>query len=118
MSEEEFDKIIEESCANIKQTLVVKGKEYRRNNNVFHVFEQAARIANITREKAMYGFALKHQVSIADIRNDLDKGILPTLEILEEKYSDAVNYLLLEKASIIDRIYQADYVSRRKEEIV
>ena len=69
-----------------------------------HNFEVAARISASTREKALFGMALKHHVSIADMRNDIEKGIYPTREQINEKFGDAINYLILEKASMLDTI--------------
>lgn len=104
MKEKHFDKLVEETCEKVKTTLIVKGKEYRRNQNVFHNFEEAARISNTTREKALEGFALKHKVSINDMINDIEKGILPTKEAVEEKFGDLLIYTIILKASILDRI--------------
>lgn len=103
----QFENVIEESLQRIRETLIVKGREYRRNDNPFHNFEAAARKKNETREKALYGMAMKHTVSIDDIRNDLDEGIIPSKDLVEEKFTDALNYLLLEKASLLDRINQS-----------
>ena len=104
MTEEFFDKTIEESLNQCRKTLVVKGKEYRRNNNPMHNFETGAKITGASREDVVRMFALKHEISIQDIRNDLKKGILPTKELVDEKFGDIINYLLIEKASILDRI--------------
>src|SRR5690554_3121553 len=95
MTTQEFDKVIQESLSKIHEVLVVKAKEYRRNENPFHNFDIAARIKNETREEALYGMFIKHFVSIGDIREDVKKNILPTKELVEEKYTDAINYLLL-----------------------
>lgn len=100
----QFENVIDESLQKIKEILIVKAREYRRNDNPFHNFEVAARKKNETRERALYGMAMKHTVSIDDIRNDLDCGKLPSRELVEEKFTDALNYLLLEKASLLDRI--------------
>ena len=99
-----FDEVIEESITQITETLLVKGKEYRRNGNPFHNFEAGARKENKTREEVLHGFALKHEISIGDIRNDLSKGILPKAEQVNEKFNDLIIYLLIEKASILERI--------------
>lgn len=104
MTEKRFDEVIAEICDKIKKTLIVKGKEYRRNKNPFHNFEKAGEMNNTIREKALYGMALKHHVSISDMRNDIENGKLPSIEQVEEKFGDAINYLILEEASIIDRI--------------
>ena len=99
-----FDEVIEESIKQITETLLVKGKEYRRNGNPFHNFEEGARKENKTREEVLHGFALKHEISIGDIRNDLSKGILPKAEQVNEKFNDLIIYLLIEKASILERL--------------
>lgn len=41
-----FDTDIEATLARIKELLLVKGKEYRRNNNPYHNFERGAEIRN------------------------------------------------------------------------
>lgn len=104
MSEKEFDEIVNNTLFKIKTMLVTKGKEYRRNNNPLHNFEVAARKKNITREQALDGFLLKHEVSIDDIVNDISKGKLPSREAVEEKMNDILVYNLIKKASILDRI--------------
>lgn len=104
MTEENFNKVIEDTLNQIRETLIVKGKEYRRNNNPFHNFEIGASKSGRTREQVLDGFLLKHEVSIADMTDDLSKGILPTESIVNEKFGDNIIYLLLKKAMIIDRI--------------
>ena len=43
-----FDTDIEATLVQIKELLLVKGKEYRRNNNPYHNFERGAEIKNKT----------------------------------------------------------------------
>lgn len=104
MTEEEFEKFIEDTLNQIRETLIVKGKEYRRNSNVFHNFEEGSKRSGLSREKVLDGFLLKHEISIADMTNDLDKGIIPKLETVKEKFGDNLIYLLLKEGMIIDRI--------------
>ena len=104
MSEERFDQIVDDVCEQIKNTLQVKAKEYRRNNNVFHNFDMGSQRSGLIREKVIDGFMLKHEVSIADMTNDLEKDILPTKSVLDEKFGDNIIYLIIKKASIIDKI--------------
>lgn len=99
-----FDSVVETTLQEIKQTLLIKGKEYRRNNNPFHNFEAGARKKNTTREKALDGMLLKHEISIDDLTDDLEKGILPTEAVVNEKFGDALVYLIIKKAMFIDRI--------------
>ncbi len=51
---------------------------------------------------------LKHEISIADMTDDLVKGILPKIETVEEKFGDNLIYLILKKASIIDKIESSE----------
>ena len=104
MTENRFEQIVDETLNQIKETLIVKGKEYRRNNNPFHNFEEGSKRSGLIREKVLDGMLLKHEISIADITNDLAEGILPKIETIEEKFGDNLIYLILKKASIIDKI--------------
>ena len=106
MTENRFEQIVDETLNQIKETLIVKGKEYRRNNNPFHNFEEGSKRSGLIREKVLDGFLLKHEISIADMTNDLVDGKLPTKELLDEKFGDNIIYLIIKKASIIDKIEQ------------
>ena len=68
----------------------------------------AARKKNITREQALDGMLLKHEVSIDDIVEDMSKGILPPSEVVEEKMNDILVYNLIKKASILDQLDKYD----------
>lgn len=104
MTEKNFDWLINQTLDGLKETLVVKGKEYRRFSNPFHNFEEGAKITGKLREEVLWGFAMKHYISIQDMKEDLKNGKLPSRGQVEEKYNDLLIYLLLEKISLIDRI--------------
>lgn len=106
MTEERFDEVVDCFLNSVRETLITKGREYRRDNNVFHNFDEGARRSGLIREKVLDGFLLKHEISIADITNDLEKDILPKISTLDEKFGDNVIYLILKMCSIIDRIEQ------------
>ena len=103
MTEEQFNKIVEDRIAKIRELLVVKGKEYRRNNDVFHNFNSAARVENITPQRALHGFFLKHFVSYQDLLNDLDKGKCPSAELIDEKLGDIIVYMILQEALLKEK---------------
>lgn len=103
----EFERIVDETLQQIRETLIVKGKEYRRNNNPFHNFEVGAIKKSISREKVLDGMLLKHEISIEDMTNDLDQGKLPSESSVNEKFGDNLIYLLLKKAMFIDRIQKS-----------
>ena len=104
MNFDKFQEEIESTLEKVKEVLLIKGKEYVRNNNPLHNFEVGARKKDTTREKVLDGFLLKHEISIEDMTNDLDLGILPTKEKVNEKFIDNIVYLLTKKSSFIDRI--------------
>ena len=106
MTENRFEQIVDETLNQIKETLIVKGKEYRRNNDPFHNFNEGSKRSGLIREKVLDGMLLKHEISIADMTNDLVDGKLPTKELLDEKFGDNIIYLIIKKASIIDKIEQ------------
>jgi hypothetical protein len=99
-----FDSIIKETLDNISSLLIVKGKEYRRNNDPFHNFNKGSKITGEIPEKVLKGFLLKHEISINDMVQDLDHGILPTKEKVNEKFNDNIIYLLIQKAMILHRL--------------
>jgi hypothetical protein len=99
-----FDQEVEKTLDRVRELLITKGKEYRRNNDPFHNFEVGASMTGKTREEVLYGFLLKHLISAQDIRNDIANGTLPSREKVEEKWDDIITYFTIEKASILDRI--------------
>jgi hypothetical protein len=100
MTEEDFDKLVDNRLNKIRELLIVKGREYRRNNNPFHNFEVGSFISNQTTTRVLDGFMLKHYISYRDILNDIDKGILPSDQLIEEKFTDIMVYLILQEANI------------------
>jgi len=108
MNSKRFDWIVEKRLEAIKNTLVIKAKEYANDTDRLHNFNAAAIKSNQSREKALKGFMLKHEVSLDDIINNIDKGILPTRALLNEKMGDIINYYILLEASITDRINKVE----------
>jgi hypothetical protein len=99
-----FDSIIKKTLDDISSLLIVKGREYRRNNDPFHNFNEGSKITGEIPEKVLKGFLLKHEISINDMIQDLDQGILPTKEKVNEKFNDNIIYLLIQKAMILHRL--------------
>lgn len=108
MTDKEFEKIIDDTLMDLAQTLIIKGREYRRNKNPFHNFEQGEKRTDRTREQVLDGFLLKHEISIADMTKDLSEGIIPKPETVHEKFNDNIIYLLIKKAMILDRIDKSE----------
>ena len=108
MEVEHFDQILEDRIRKIRLSLLIKGKEYRRNNDPLHNFNRGAKLSGQSREKVLWGFALKHHVSFLDMLDDMDAGKFPKIETVDEKIGDLINYLILCEASIKDKIKE-DY---------
>ena len=104
MRESEFNELVDETLEEIRDTLIVKGAEYRRDNNVFHNFEEGAKRTGLTREKVLDGFLLKHEISINDMVNDISKDKLPNIAKVNEKFGDLLIYNIIKKISIIDKV--------------
>jgi hypothetical protein len=103
-----FDKQVESTLQKIRDLLIVKGKEYRRNNDVYHNFNVGAKISGQIPEKVLQGFLLKHLVSYQDILNDIEQGKLPSKELVEEKLNDIITYYVIQKTQILNRIENND----------
>ena len=111
MKVEFLKEVVDKTLSSIRYSLGVKAVEYVRNEDAMHNFNVGSKMTGMIREKVLYGFSLKHLISISDIRNDIEKGVLPTEKIVEEKYGDAINYLILEKASVLERIHKSKNVN-------
>ena len=103
MNSERFYHLVDEETERIKDILISKGNEYSTDDNKLHNFDKAGNMSNQSREKALLGFVLKHQVSVSDIVEKLPLE-LPSIELLSEKITDILNYYILLKACIVDRI--------------
>lgn len=103
MTEEKFDTLISERLAYCRNLLAAKGGEYATDHDRLHNFRRAAAIQRITPERALIGMWSKHLVSILDMIDRMDEGDIPPETLVAEKFTDAINYLLLLEAMIEDR---------------
>jgi len=92
-----FNEVLNARLKKIKEVLGSKAIEYATDDRM-HNFHVAARIANTTREKALFGMMLKHIVSVLD----LIEGRNVTPGSINEKIGDTINYLILLEAMLIE----------------
>lgn len=104
MTNEDGEKILTEILKRTENVLLVKAKEYVRNDDRMHNFNVGADMKNSIRERIIEDFRLKHEISRKDLLNDLEAGQLPTEEYVSEKYGDIINYFILEEMSVRHRI--------------
>jgi len=99
-----FNEIMEKRIKLIRKVLQEKQQEYASCDDKLYNFKRQSAILNVIPEKALLGNMTKHLASILDIVDKIDKNVLPSNEMLEEKIGDLVNYLILLEAMIKERI--------------
>jgi hypothetical protein len=104
MTEKDFDQIVEETLINLEELILVKGKEYRRNNNPLHNFESGSDISGRHPLEVLDGFLLKHEVSIRDITFDKVQGLEVNAKQVHEKIDDNIIYLLIKKTMLLSHV--------------
>lgn len=99
---EEFKKqyeLVEKHC---RELLLGKAAEYANNDDRLANFKQPTSMMKTNQAKACFWYALKHVASMAKIADDIDKGILPTNELLLEKVGDFINYGFLFYSNVME----------------
>jgi hypothetical protein len=97
MTHEQFTRHLEARLAKTREVLAQKATEYSTDDRM-HNFHQAAAFQGITRHQALMGMLAKHLVSVQDLVRATAAGKLPTVERVEEKIGDSINYLILLEA--------------------
>lgn len=105
MNQEDFKIMVDNTIERLRQTLIVKGEEYMRNNDRLSNFKQAAGIRRgEIPEGALLGMLIKHWTSIADFIDDLKENKIAPIELWREKLGDNIVYSFLIEACILDRL--------------
>jgi len=99
MNNSQFNRIVENRIKKIKDVLANKAKEYAKGDRLYN-FKRAAEIFHTTPQKALAGMFAKHLVSVIDIIEN-DKSV--SVELLNEKIGDSINYLILLEALLIEQ---------------
>jgi hypothetical protein len=99
ITQETFEILLEQRIEKIRTMLNKKGAEYAPGEDRLHNFNVAAVMNEESPLKAAWGMATKHIVSIIDIVNS---GKIPDPVVAEEKFGDAINYLILMEMIVID----------------
>ena len=92
MRNQEFNELVERQIQRIRDTLVKKGEEYNLEEDRLGFFKRAASLTGQTPEQVLYGFMLKHIVSVTDMCAD---GKKHPSALWKEKTTDIINYLIL-----------------------
>lgn len=101
MDAETFNQIFDELTGQMRHVLVEKAKEYADDTDRLHNFQIGASFVQGTPEQALWGFLVKHLVSISDM---VKSGKYYHASVWDEKIGDALNYLVLLRA----QVYESD----------
>lgn len=104
MNFKEFMKIMLARFKACEELIATKSAEYNEGEDKFHNFVVQAKIGRCTVGEAMKGNALKHFASIFDmiesVESKFDDVELPSEAMINEKFTDAINYLTMMEAWI------------------
>jgi hypothetical protein len=92
MTTPDFNKVVEDQLDRIRNVLVRKAAEYNLDDDRLSVFKHAAALSEETPEQALYGFMLKHIISMTDMINSKQTY---SEELWNEKLTDINNYTIL-----------------------
>lgn len=100
MNKIEFNKLVDERIKLIQSVLQKKGAEYANDKDVFHNFEEGTKMSfHDTREMVAWEYMMKHMISIKDMISSKQTYSEHTIR---EKFGDAINYLILMEAMMLD----------------
>ena len=100
MNSEQFEKILYARMQKMEMMLATKAREYAKEGDRLHNFNQAAKFQNITPDQAAWNFLVKHLVSLQDM---IMGGGAYSQAQWDEKIGDSMNYLVLIEAIVSQR---------------
>lgn len=103
MNNEEFQKVVDRQLQSTKRILVAKADEYARGDRLSN-FKRIAAFRNVSPEDALFSLVSKHIVAVDDFIEDINSGTIQPIERWDEKIGDIINYMILLKALIEERI--------------
>lgn len=93
MKQKQFDDIIQNTIETSLTTLTEKNASYNPNEDKLAGFKTAARLRGVTPLQALSGMKVKHTSFVQDVLEG--RIALPSEEVIQEKFGDEINYLLL-----------------------
>jgi hypothetical protein len=105
MTKHQFDSlIVDRRLELIKKILKSKNAEYSYSASAFENFEKGVELSmHDKKEKYAWELLVKHLQSIKSILENLNDRKNPSNELIEEKFGDAINYLILLEGMLKER---------------
>lgn len=97
-----FAEVLDETLNKCVETLGTKANEYATEDRL-HNFKIAAEMQNCTPFTALAGMMAKHTVSVYDLIQKVENGLVVTEDMWNEKIGDHINYLILLKALVAEQ---------------
>lgn len=98
MNNTDFIALVQSRLSKCIEILTHKSKEYSIVGDKLYNFKRAAESGRCTPATALWGMARKHHISIIDMIEATELGVIPSREAVAEKFGDMHNYLLLLEA--------------------
>lgn len=95
MTQQEFEVLFFQQVKRCERLLLKKGAEYATGTDRFQNFKDGGEYLRCSPELTLLSYLTKHLISIRDLVKNIDKGNIPSMEVWEEKITDAMNYLFL-----------------------
>ena len=100
MNKTEFNKLVDKRKELIESVSQKKGAEYAADANVFHNFEDGAKMSfHSNREMVAWEYMIKHLQSIKDM---ISNNTPYSEHVIREKFGDAINYMILMEAMMLE----------------
>lgn len=97
-----FAEVLDKTLDKCVETLGTKANEYATEDRL-HNFKIAAEIQGCTPFTALAGMMAKHTVSVYDLIQKVENGLVVTEDMWNEKIGDHINYLILLKALVTEQ---------------
>jgi hypothetical protein len=92
MTFDEFDEVTRQIIAQVCRMSETKGREYARSEDRFANFDRLAKDLQLSREKVLWVYLVKHLDAITNYVKD---GHTHSSEPIEGRIVDAITYLML-----------------------
>lgn len=112
MNTKELDMLVNQTFADIKRLLVVKGGEYANAEDRLANFKRGAGLTGCTPLQVLFIYMSKHYDAVASFAQTSAKGeARPSSEPIEGRLDGLINYCLLAKGLIREQAAQGKMLS-------